>query len=171
LLTLASGVAIAEGIRASTGLSVELKWPNDLMVRRRKLGGILAEAAHGQVERHVILGVGINLRAVAYPMDLADRVTSLEAETGNRVDRAQAFAEVIAALAGRYRDLQAGRFDAILSAWRVLASSLREAPVEWDSPNGTLRGQAEDVDDAGALLIRVGNRVERVIAGEVRWLR
>jgi BirA family biotin operon repressor/biotin-[acetyl-CoA-carboxylase] ligase len=170
LLTLASGVAIAEGIRESTGLSAELKWPNDLMVRRRKLGGILAEAAHGHAERHVILGFGINLRAVAYPMDIADRATSLEAETGRRVDRAQAFAEIMAALAGRYGDLRAGKFDAILTAWRGLAPSLRASPVEWDSPNGTVRGRAEDVDDGGALLIRVGDRVERVIAGEVRWL-
>jgi BirA family biotin operon repressor/biotin-[acetyl-CoA-carboxylase] ligase len=170
LLTLASGVALAEGVRASTGLPTELKWPNDLMVLRRKLAGILAEAAHGHGVSYVVLGFGINLRLVAYPRELADRVTSLEAEAGKPVDRAMVFAEILAALAERYADLQAGRFDAILTAWRALAPSLRMAPVEWESPSGFVRGHAEDIDPQGALLIRIGNRLERVIAGEVRWL-
>lgn len=170
LLTLASGVALAEGVRASTGLPTELKWPNDLMVLRRKLAGILAETAHGHALRYVVLGFGINLRLVAYPRELADRVTSLEAETGKTIDRALVFAEILAALAERYADLQAGRFDAILTAWRALAPSLRMAPVEWESPSGFVRGYAEDIDAQGALLIRIDNRLERVIAGEVRWL-
>lgn len=170
LLTLASGVALAEGVRASTGLPTELKWPNDLVVLRRKLAGILAEAAHGHAMSYVALGFGINLRLVAYPREFADRVTSLEAETGKPVDRAMVFAEILAALAERYADLQAGRFDAILTAWRALAPSLRAAPVEWESPSGFVRGHAEDIDAQGALLIRTGNRLERVTAGEVRWL-
>jgi len=170
LLTVASGVALAEGVRASTGLPTELKWPNDLMVLRRKLAGILAEAAHGHAPSYVVLGFGINLRLVAYPRELADRVTSLEAETGKTIDRALVFAEILAALAERYADLQAGRFDAILTAWRALAPSLPTAPVEWESPSGLVRGHAEDIDAQGALLIRIGGRLERVIAGEVRWL-
>lgn len=170
LLTLASGVALAEGVRASTGLPTELKWPNDLMVLRRKLAGILAEAAHGHALSYVVLGFGINLRLVAYPRELADQVTSLETETGKTIDRALVFAEILAALAERYADLQAGRFDAILTAWRALAPSLPMAPVEWESPSGFVRGYAEDIDAQGALLIRIGGRLERVIAGEVRWL-
>jgi biotin-(acetyl-CoA carboxylase) ligase len=78
-------------------------------------------------------------------------------------------AEILAAMGERYADLRAGRFDAILSAWRQLAS-LSGAFVEWDTPAGVVRGRAEDIDRHGALLVRVGVNVERVVAGEVRWI-
>jgi BirA family biotin operon repressor/biotin-[acetyl-CoA-carboxylase] ligase len=171
LLTLASGVAITEAVRASTGLPAEIKWPNDVMIGRRKLAGILAEAAaQGGALQHIVLGFGVNLQRAAYPLELADRATSLEAETGRPADRAMILVEILAAIAARYADLRAGRFDAILSAWRLLAPSLPSSWVEWDSAGGVMRGRAEDVDDQGALLVRVGDHVERVIAGEVRWL-
>ncbi|HMJ81889.1 MAG TPA: biotin--[acetyl-CoA-carboxylase] ligase, partial [Vicinamibacterales bacterium] len=78
LLTLAAGVALAEGVDAASGLRVDLKWPNDLYVSRRKLAGILAEAS---AER-VVLGFGINTSVASYPPDLDERVTSIESELG-----------------------------------------------------------------------------------------
>ena len=170
LLTLASGVAIAEGVKAGTGLPAEIKWPNDVMIGRRKLAGILAEAtAQGGTLRHVILGFGVNLLQAAFPPELANRATSIEAETNGPVDRAQMFVEILMAFSVRYADLQAGRFDVILGAWRALAPSLPSSWVEWDSPAGVMRGRAEDIDEQGALIVRVGANVERLIAGEVRW--
>jgi BirA family biotin operon repressor/biotin-[acetyl-CoA-carboxylase] ligase len=171
LLTIAAGVALAEGIQASTGLPAEIKWPNDLLVGKRKLAGILAEAAAqaGTLE-FVVLGFGVNLRPAAYPQELAHRATSIEAELDRPADRAMILAEILSALASRYADLQQGKFDAILSEWRARAPSLRGALVEWDSPRGVQRGRAEDIDATGALLVRVEGRTERVIAGEVRWI-
>lgn len=170
LLTLASGVAIAEAVRAVTGLPAQIKWPNDVLVGGRKLAGILAEAAlQGSTLQFVIVGFGVNLRKAAYPPEIAARVTSIEAETMRPADRALVLAEIIAALGERYADLRAGSFDAILSAWRQLAS-LSGARVEWDSPSGVVRGRAEDIDRHGALLVRVDGRTERIVAGEVRWL-
>ena len=170
LLTLASGVALAEGVRAATGLPVEIKWPNDIVIGRRKLAGILAEssAQSGRVPV-VVLGFGLNLQATAYPAELAGRATSIEAELGRPAERAHILAEVLACLAARYGDLRAAKFDAILSAWRLLAPALPSAPIEWDSPQGVMRGVAMDIDTQGALLVRVGDRVERLIAGEIRW--
>ena len=171
LLTLASGVAIAEAVHAVTGLPAEIKWPNDILVGGRKLAGILAEAAvQGGVLQSVVVGFGVNLRQASYPREIAARVTSIEAETTRAPDRALMLAEIVAAMGERYGDLRAGRFDAILSAWRQLASSLSGARVEWDSPAGVVCGRAEDIDRHGALLVRVGGKVERVVAGEVRWL-
>ena len=172
LLTLGIGVALAEGVQAATGLPAEIKWPNDLLVAGRKLAGILAEAASAQGSglRFVVLGCGVNLRPAAYPPELRDRVTSIEAETNRPADRAVILAEILAAAASRYGDLQHGRFDAILSAWRARAPSLRGSAVEWDSAGSVIRGRAEDIDETGALLVRTGGRIQRVIAGELRWL-
>jgi BirA family transcriptional regulator, biotin operon repressor / biotin---[acetyl-CoA-carboxylase] ligase len=172
LLTIAAGVAIAEGIRAATGLPAEIKWPNDVVIGGRKLAGILAEAVAqaGWPPIIVVVGFGVNVQPAAYPPELAARATSIEAETNRPADRAVVLAEILAAMAERYADLRSGRFDAILSAWRGLARSLVAARVEWDGPAGVIRGCAEGVDDRGALLVRVGDRVERIVAGEVRWI-
>lgn len=171
LITLASGVAIAEAVRLVTGLPAEIKWPNDVLIGRRKLAGVLAEAAaQAGMVQHVVLGFGLNLKTPACPPALESRLTSIEAETNRPADRALLLAEILAALAERCGDLRAGRFDAILSAWRRLAPSLPSAPIEWDSSAGVVRGCAQDIDDQGALLVRVGSRVERIVAGEIRWL-
>jgi BirA family biotin operon repressor/biotin-[acetyl-CoA-carboxylase] ligase len=171
LLTLATGVAVAEAIHASTGLPAEIKWPNDILVGRRKLAGILTEAAsEAGMLRFIIVGLGINLRIAAYPIELASQVTSIEAETSRPVDRGLIFAETLAAVSERYADLLGGRFDVILSAWRRLARPLGSCVVEWDTPGGTVRGRAEDIDEHGALLVRVGGKVHRIMGGEVRWV-
>lgn len=171
LLTLASGVAIAEAVRAVTGLPAEIKWPNDVLIGGRKLAGILAEAAvQAGALQFVVVGFGVNLQPAAYPPELALRVTSIEAETSRPADRAVLVAEMLAAMGERCADLRAGRFDVILSAWRRLAPSLPGARVEWDSAAGVVRGRAEDIDRHGALLVRVDGKLERIVAGEVRWL-
>jgi BirA family biotin operon repressor/biotin-[acetyl-CoA-carboxylase] ligase len=171
LLTLAGGVAIAEAVRAVTGLPAEIKWPNDVLIGGRKLAGILTEAVvEAGVPQFIIIGFGVNLQSAAYPPPLAPRVTSLEVETTRPAERAVMLAEILAALGERYADLRAGRFDAILSAWRHLAGSMADARVEWDSPNGVVRGRALDIDRDGALLVNAGGRIERIVSGEVRWL-
>ena len=166
LLTLAAGLALAEGVERATGLAPAIKWPNDLLVARRKLAGILAEA-FGEA---VVLGYGINVGPMSYPPELRDRATSLETELGRPIDRAMVAVETLAALASRYGDLVSSRFDAILDAWRRRAPTHQGAQVVWDTPAGPQSGITDGIDDSGALLVRIGDRVERIVAGEVRWI-
>ena len=166
LLTLAAGVALAEGIEAATGLRVDLKWPNDLQVSRRKLAGILAEAAGT-----VVVGYGINVAATAFPPELRDRATSLESELGRVADRYHVLVETLGALSSRYEDLLAGRFDAILDAWRVRAPDASGARVAWMTAAGERSGVTAGIDDRGALLVRDGEAMERIVSGEVTWLK
>lgn len=170
LVTLAAGVALAEAIDGTTGLAVDVKWPNDLHVARRKLAGILAEGAGSGTEDAIVLGYGINVGPMAYPPELRERATSLESELGRPVDRAFLLAESLASLARRYDDLLAGRFDAILDAWRARAPASIGARVAWTSASGPLTGTTAGIDDQGALLVRTADRVERIVAGEVQWL-
>jgi BirA family transcriptional regulator, biotin operon repressor / biotin---[acetyl-CoA-carboxylase] ligase len=172
LLTLAAGVALAEGIEQAAGLRVDLTWPNDLLVCRRKLAGILAESSGSVGDRSdtVVVGYGINVRPTAFPPELRDRATSLESELGRAVDRHHVLAETLAALSRRYEDLLAGRFDAILDAWRRLAPGASGARVTWTSNAGESSGVTAGIDDLGALLVRVDDRIERIVSGEVAWL-
>jgi len=166
LLTLAAGVAIAEGIEAASGLATALKWPNDVVAGGRKLAGILAEG-RGDL---VVLGYGINVMAAAFPPELRDRATSLESEVGREVDRDLVLDETLAALSRRYDDLVDGRFDAILDAWRARAPRAVGAKVSWMAQGVARSGVTCGIDDHGALLVRVDDGVERIISGEIQWL-
>jgi BirA family biotin operon repressor/biotin-[acetyl-CoA-carboxylase] ligase len=176
-LTLAGGVAVAQGITRATGLPVQIKWPNDIVVpdsarpsRMRKLAGILAEASSGAEGMiYVVLGFGINLRTTAYPPELRERATSIEAELGRPIEAGAVLAETLAALNGHVTSLDEGAPDRVLEDWRALAPSSRGCGVELATPSGRVEGVATGIDDTGALLVRIGGRVERVIAGEVVW--
>jgi BirA family biotin operon repressor/biotin-[acetyl-CoA-carboxylase] ligase len=170
LLTIAAGVAVAEGIASATGLSPQVKWPNDVQVGGRKLAGILAEGAVG----HVVLGVGINVQPAAYPADVAARATSIETELGRPVDRGLVLAECLAALASHYRELQNDCGRLVVDAWRRRAAPMLGRRVEWESAGQRLTGVAENIDDDGALIVEVGAGGARarvkIRSGEVRWL-
>ena len=166
LITLGAGVAIAEALETAAGLRAELKWPNDLYAGRRKLAGILAESSGDTV----ILGYGINVLPSAFPPELRDRATSIESEVGRDVDRSELFVETLAALSRRYGDLLTGRFDAILDAWRRRAPGAVGARVVRTVDGAVESGVTEGIDDRGALLVRVGDRTERIVSGEVTWL-
>jgi BirA family biotin operon repressor/biotin-[acetyl-CoA-carboxylase] ligase len=176
-LTLAGGVAVARGITQATGLPVQIKWPNDIIVsdsarpsRSRKLAGILAEASTGAEGLiYVILGYGINLRAAAYPPELIERATSIETELGRPVDGPAVLVETLAALSLYLSALEDGAPSRVIEDWRTLSPMSRSGNVELSTPSGRLEGVAAGIDETGALLVRVGGRVERVIAGEVVW--
>jgi BirA family transcriptional regulator, biotin operon repressor / biotin---[acetyl-CoA-carboxylase] ligase len=170
LLTLAAGVALVEAIEQAAGLSIDLKWPNDLYVGRRKVGGILAEAIPGSSTMPaVVLGYGINVLAGAYPPELVDRATSLERELGRVVDRDRLFIETLVALGRRYDDLLTGKFDGILDTWRRHSPSACGGRVKWIDASGEQSGIAAGIDDQGALLVRTGDRTDRIVGGELRW--
>jgi BirA family biotin operon repressor/biotin-[acetyl-CoA-carboxylase] ligase len=171
LLTIAAGVALAEGIQAASGLRTQLKWPNDVYMDGRKLAGILAEAGTSQTGvQHVVLGCGINLMPAAYPPEVAARATSIESELGRPIDRGLLLAQCLTALHRRDQDLRANARGPVIASWRERASSTFGRRVEWNVAGVTRYGVAEDIDETGALLVRDGSSRARVIAGEVRWL-
>jgi len=90
LLPLAAGLATAEAICAVSGLKVDLRWPNDLLIGPRKTGGILVEAnlqSKGPPHAVVVVGIGINVHQRAFPPGLATPATSLDLETGKTIGR------------------------------------------------------------------------------------
>jgi BirA family transcriptional regulator, biotin operon repressor / biotin---[acetyl-CoA-carboxylase] ligase len=174
-LSLAGGVAVADGIRAATALPVELKWPNDVVIagglaKPRKLAGILAEGTtSADGIQYVILGFGINLLAAAYPPEIADRATSLESELGRPVDRDLVLSATLAELDARLVQLAAGDRAPLLARWRALAPSAIGSAVEWDSASGPRAGRTDGIDDDGALRVKTDGAIERIISGIVRW--
>ena len=166
LVTLAAGVAVRDGIALATGLVADLKWPNDLVVGKRKLAGILAEGISiGSRNQAVVIGVGVNAHPAAYPPDVEARATSIEGELGRPVDRDELLAALLGALWDRLAALDRTPGD-ILQAWRAASPGAIGTRVEWDGRHGTTAG----IDDSGALLVTTPQGVERIIAGELRWM-
>lgn len=166
LVTIAAGVALAEGIQAATGLRPDLKWPNDVLIADRKVAGILAEGTL----RYVVLGFGINVLPAAYPPDVASRATNLESGRGRAVDRGMLLVECLSAFGQRYAELRQGQRAAVVDAWRERAAASLRKRVRCEAEGRQLEGIAEDIDAGGALLIRTPEGTTRVIAGEVTWL-
>jgi BirA family biotin operon repressor/biotin-[acetyl-CoA-carboxylase] ligase len=171
-------VAVASGIRRATGLPVQLKWPNDVVAvtdgafrGRRKLAGILAEASSdASGVQYIVLGFGINLRATAFPPELAGIAGSLESELGREVDGGAVLASALAALHETTTLVEDRGPAALLEAWLALAPSARGTAIEWDGPDGPRAGTSAGIAADGALLARTpAGSVERIISGEVRW--
>ncbi len=168
LLTLAAGVAAADAIERATGLRCDLKWPNDVVIGRpwRKLGGVLCESA----ERAVVIGIGLNLRAAAYPPGIANSATAIEVELGREVESSMLSAALMQSLQATLAQLRTGGHDQICDEWRRRArSGLGGRAVRWSEQGRERRGRARDIDSDGALLVEAEGQVVRVIAGEVTW--
>ena len=177
VLTLATGVAVAEALRNTTGLDATLKWPNDVVVALSsgsslKVAGVLAETSTvlGLVD-HVVVGIGINLTDAGWPAELIGLAGSVEGLTGCSVDPAVLLVELLASFAHRCDEVESGKIADLLEAWEALAPSSRGANVEWSVGKVRHRGVTEGVDKDGALLVRVGSRLERLIGGQVWQVR
>jgi BirA family biotin operon repressor/biotin-[acetyl-CoA-carboxylase] ligase len=174
-LAFAASLAMVDAVR-EVGLPAAIKWPNDVLVRRRKVAGTLAEAAirDEQVE-HVILGVGANvnvtqaaLRAALGPSAVG--ATSLAEMLGQPVDRTEFAAAYLGALDEWLAIHKAQGPAPLLQAWRQL-DIVSGRRVEVREAGGTLEGRALGVDDEGHLRVSGHDgRVHTVLTGEIRLL-
>ncbi len=174
LLTLLAGVACCEAVRLITGLPVGIKWPNDLMLRGRKIGGILTELKTGNgVIQVAVIGIGINVNAGTedFPPELCDIATSVRIETGKEHDRDRLIASILNAIDAWYGILLREGRQPVLDIWRNLSVTLGQM-VRVMTDNETLLGTAEDIDDMGRLALRLGSgRMRTVHAGDLTILR
>jgi BirA family biotin operon repressor/biotin-[acetyl-CoA-carboxylase] ligase len=168
-ITMLSALAVVKTIRVLTSLEALIKWPNDVMINHRKVGGILTEFSAEQDQViYVILGIGVNLNfdPTSYP-EIAQIATSIYLESGQEVDRIKFLHTLLGELEKQYKDLLEGKNASILQEWRSLLMMLNKE-VEIISNQETLTGWAEDVDEYGALVLRLasGNQV-KIYTGDV----
>lgn len=169
-LTAASANALVRAIQSTTGITPEIKWPNDLLIKGKKIAGILTEMSAELEHVHsVILGIGIDATQTAseFPADLRNIATSLKLATGKTVSRADLAEAVLRELDREYARILAGQFAAVAEEWGSRCSTLGKQ-VTIDMGARRVRGLAEALDENGALLLRTEHgRIERIIGGEV----
>lgn len=169
-ITVAAATAIWRAIHAETGLSAEIKWPNDILIGGRKVVGILTELS-AEVDRvkHVTLGVGVdvNLTANEIPIELRKIATSLRIAAGGPVSRPDLATAILRELDREYVRVGAGKFDEVADEWEEHCTTIGQRVVI-SMGERRLRGRAESLDDDGALLLRTEHgRLERIIGGDV----
>jgi BirA family biotin operon repressor/biotin-[acetyl-CoA-carboxylase] ligase len=170
LITLMTAVACAEGIEELTGLLPGIKWPNDLLLGEKKLGGILTEADM-EMDRinFVIVGIGINVNMPrsAFPSSIRDTATSLREALSKQVSRVPLIQALLWKFEQWYTRFKEGRGEAIKGRWEELAR-IRGKEVAIDFMGETVQGQALEIDADGALLVQeAGGEVKRIVAGDV----
>jgi BirA family biotin operon repressor/biotin-[acetyl-CoA-carboxylase] ligase len=159
-LSYVAAVAAAEALRQVAEVPVRLEWPNDLVVRGRKVGGILLESRVSGGRPLVVVGVGINLHQRTFPPELGPRATSVVLETGRLVDRETLLAAWLEAFARWRRRWETEGFDPVRQRWQALSDTLGR----WVAVEGA-EGVATALDDAGALVVVTPQGPRRVLAG------
>lgn len=168
MVTLVMAVAVAQAIRRE-GLDARIKWPNDVVVNRRKVCGILTEL-HTRPDGSfcVIIGTGINVNQETFPEEIRETATSLKKEGKKTLDREKLLAGVLHFFSKAYDSLaQAGDLSGLKEEYEEMLVNLG-AEVEVLDPKGAWKGIAEGINGTGELLVRhEDGSIEEVYAGEV----
>ncbi|MGD0647733.1 MAG: biotin--[acetyl-CoA-carboxylase] ligase [Acidobacteriaceae bacterium] len=182
-ISLATGLAVQSAIKTVTGLSADIRWPNDLLLPQpsgpgKKLGGILVEAAvqpgDDAILRYAVIGIGLNINHESFPPDLAPIATSLRIATGEPQSRNALMIAILRALDLELTQLEAHQPDLpaqqpdILTRFTAASSWVRGKRVQVPEQGG-YTGTTAGLDRNGYLLVDADDHTQRtVLSGGVR---
>lgn len=166
VLTLLAGVSICEAIKNICGLEAKIKWPNDIFIYNKKLGGILTEL-YAQTDAVSFIAVGMGLNVNNDRKDLVSGATSLKEQKKEKVGRIELLQEMLRVLEKNYLDFQEKGSTPIIDKWRHFNITLGRR-VRVVLHKDCLEGEAQDIDKDGALLLRKDSGIiEKVVAGDI----
>lgn len=165
VINLLLGLATAEAIQKSTQVACDLRWPNDVLIKERKVAGILAQLLEDGV---IVAGIGVNVNQTSFPPDLRTPATSLRIESGGYIQsRDNLVINLLEAVDAFSFMLRTQGSECIVRAFTSASSYAldRRVLIEEDGRKGTTAG----LDENGFLLVRFDNGgMERIAAGGVR---
>jgi BirA family biotin operon repressor/biotin-[acetyl-CoA-carboxylase] ligase len=166
VLTLLAAASVAQAVKEVCGLQAQIKWPNDLLIRHKKAGGILTELnAQADEINFVVIGIGINVNNGKNA--LLEGATSLKEETGAVVSRVALAQEILRTIEEQYFLFRKQGSQPILEKWRAFNVTLGKT-VKASCRREHIEGEALDIDADGGLLIRRSSGlIEKVMAGDI----
>jgi BirA family transcriptional regulator, biotin operon repressor / biotin---[acetyl-CoA-carboxylase] ligase len=167
-ITLTTAVAVVRATQRVAGVTPGIKWPNDLLLNGKKLGGILTEMeTESDRIRHVVVGLGLNVNNPEFPPELAGMATSLTLTVGGSFSRVQLLQAWLEEFEGLYDRFLNQGFPEILEEWKRATVTLG-SPVTVRQGPREISGEALDVAPDGALLLRTASgEIVRVTSGEI----
>jgi BirA family biotin operon repressor/biotin-[acetyl-CoA-carboxylase] ligase len=170
ILTLMSAVACASAIQRLSSVPVSIKWPNDLMMADKKIGGILTEMkADADSINYAVIGIGININLDSsdMPNSIRETATSVMLQTGLLQSRTEYALEIIKSMDYWYNILLESGKCPIIESWQRLSSTTGR-PVTVTTGEVQLTGLAEGIDSEGLLILRLGDHsVMKISSGDV----
>ena len=173
ILTMMAGLSAHTAVETVTGLAVDLKWPNDLMIRGKKAGGILTEmhAEPGMV-RFVVVGIGLNVNQDRLPGELAGLATSLRQETGKTQSRMELLLRLLREFETDYNRFLREGVAGVIQRFEVVSSYAHGKKVRVSNGTESYVGTTAGLGPEGLLQVeREDGRVVTVIAGDVAEAR
>ncbi len=168
VLTLITAVAVCEAIQQELGVDAQIKWPNDILLNNKKIGGILTELnAETDAVHSIVVGVGLNVNTDK--KSLPDLATSLKAQTGSKIDRLNLLRRILVCFEKKYLQFKKQEIKNTLDKWRQLSATLgQRVKLTVAGNKSQLVGEAIDIDHNGSLLIRQDSGLtSRVVSGDI----
>ncbi len=156
-VTIAAGLAVAEGIEKASGAECELKWPNDVLLDGRKVAGILVEIrspGFARGRRCMVIGIGINVNASPPPDKVDFPATSLAGHIGHSVERLEVLRDVLIRLDAHIGGISSGSFAGLHDAW-ISRCGMLNRRVEIASAGRNYTGRVLDVSPLEGLILAV----------------
>jgi BirA family biotin operon repressor/biotin-[acetyl-CoA-carboxylase] ligase len=172
LFTLGTAVAMHNAVERCAGVEMDIKWPNDLLIGRKKVCGILAEIqAELDLVKSLIIGVGINVNNEKLPDDIASRATSLRIASGRIQSRIDVLVEFFEEFENLYLDFERKGPNRIIDEWSRFSSFANGRKIEIHDGVRRIAGVTRGLNPLGALRVeRDRGGVEEVYSGDVvRW--
>lgn len=158
--------AVAMGVHRLLKVQLEAKWPNDLLLDGKKCVGILIEGSVSDSGPFAVAGIGMNVNQTDFPSELTAIATSLQLETGKKVDRVVLFHAVMKSLEETLTDVRTGDPSPLLHSWKRRCVTLgKEVSLKYG--NEQLHGTAVGLSDDGGLMLETASGMRTVYAGDV----
>ena len=174
ILTVLTSIACALVLRRISGLEIAIKWPNDLMVSGKKLGGILTEVRSepGRIKTAVIgIGINVNIENKDFPTEIRSIATSIKNETEKHHSRNEMIIQILKEFEDWFEVFKSKGGKPLLEKWRQLSSTLGKN-VRVTIGDSTVSGLARDIDEEGMLILEMrSGELRKISAGDITILR
>ena len=164
ILPLLAGVSIVKGIYTITNILLGLKWPNDIMASRKKMGGILIESRNREHDLGVVVGIGLNINESEneIPKELQDNATSLAIDSGEEYNREL----ILASILNEFENLYLHRWHEIIDLWQKYCIHENDE-VTFHCDDEFHRGIFQGITETGHAMIQINGKTETFPAGMV----
>ena len=166
-LSLVTALAVQEGLSEYGANGIQLKWPNDLLVNKKKLGGILLEFKQSEEVNYIVFGIGINL---SLPHSIREEIgqpaTDLEEVLNATVDKSEVLAHILRVLFTSLSQFELHSFSSFQEKWNLL-DCYRNQDIVLQTGDQHKIGRSLGVDAKGALLLQTGAGLEVINGGEI----
>ncbi len=168
-INLGSAIVIANSIENLYQLNVNLKWPNDVLIKNKKIAGILIETSWQDDKiNNTVVGIGLNVNQTSFQGDFKIEPTSVRLEFGQTIEREKLLAEILNNFERMINKIKQNP-EFILKEWREKCNMIGEK-ISIQQNDKIIDGIFYDIDENGFLLLKIGNKIQKFFSGDVTIL-